>query len=115
MLLRAGNTFPTPGAALPAVHAGPRQGPVTRGPVTSRSPPAQSLLTLSSQDSLHSMLTLQDGTAGKPSRLACVTHFWDSGERSIPFLLDLTKDSTTASFSRPWKPSTDLISSSGCL
>lgn len=33
----------------------------------------------------------------------------------VPFLLDLTKDRTTASFSRPWKPSTDLISSSGCL
>lgn len=35
--------------------------------------------------------------------------------RPVPFLLDLTKDSTMASFSRPWKPSTDLISSSGCL
>ena len=29
--------------------------------------------------------------------------------------MDLTKDRITASFSRPWKPSTDLISSSGSL
>lgn len=33
----------------------------------------------------------------------------------VPFLLERTSDSTTASFSRPWKPSTDLISSSGCF
>lgn len=31
----------------------------------------------------------------------------------LPFLLDLTSVNTTASFSLPWKPSTDLISRAG--
>lgn len=50
----------------------------------------------------------------EPQSALCATQR-DSTEPHIPFLLDLTKDKTTASFSRPWKPSTDLISSSGYL
>lgn len=57
--------------------------------------------------------TAQHGPGSPPGLTSALPE--DPAGRYAPFRLDRTKDRITASFSRPWKPSTDLISSSGCL